>query len=257
MFITANDANLYTIEFGAGPRVLLALGGWAGSWEIWANALGILSRTWRVAAYDHRGTGATVAPIESITVDNMVDDVFAVADGLKLNKPVLAAESAGAMIALRAGLQRPDRFAGLVLVDGLIHHERATADPFAAGLRGDFDATIAAFAAACVPDGEPDAAAVRRWGVQILARSGQAAAIALYEAVAGLDLRSRLGEVTLPVLVIHGEEDALVPVGDARDLVAALPNAALHLIPGAGHVPTMTRPAEVAAAIDSYFALKT
>jgi pimeloyl-ACP methyl ester carboxylesterase len=37
-------------------------------------------------------------------------------------------------------------------------------------------------------------------------------------------------------------------------MAAALPNAGLHLIPGAGHVPTMTRPAEVAAAIDAFFA---
>jgi pimeloyl-ACP methyl ester carboxylesterase len=255
MFIHAGDAQLFTIDFGAGSRELLAVGGWAGSWEVWAPALSILSRTWRVAAYDHRGTGATACPVESITIDNMVDDIFAVADALGLTRPVLAAESAGATTVLLAALRQPERFAGLVLVDGLIHHGRAAVDPFAAGLRADFDTTVTAFAAACVPESEPDAAAVRRWGVQILGRSGQAAAIALYESVAGIDLRPRLGEVALPVLVIHGTADALVSQADAHVLANTLPNAALHLIPGAGHVPTMTRPDEVAAAIDGNFSV--
>ncbi len=253
MFITNRDAQLFALSFGRGPRELLAVGGWAGSWEVWAPTLAVLSRSWRAAAWDHRGTGATVCTVGSITVENMVEDTFVVADALEMARPVLAAESAGATVALSAALRRPERFAGLVLVDGLIRHERIAADPFAAGLRTDFDATIAAFAAACVPPAEPDAAAVRHWGVQILSRSGQTAAAALYDCIAGIDLRPRLAEVALPVLVIHGEVDALVPVSDARAMVAALPHAALHLIPGAGHVPTMTRPEEVGAAIDGYF----
>jgi pimeloyl-ACP methyl ester carboxylesterase len=252
MFIHSTDAQLFALDFGAGQRELLAVGGWAGSWEVWAPTLASLSRSWRVAAYDHRGTGATVCPVESITIANMVDDILAVVEGLELARPVLAAESAGATIALLAVLRHPERFAGLALVDGVIHHEQA-AHPFAAGLRADFDATIAAFAASCVPESEPDAAAVRRWGVKILERSGQTAAIALYESVAGIDLRSRLGDVSLPALVIHGTADALVPEAKARELVAALPQAALHLIPGAGHVPTMTRPDEVARALDEFF----
>jgi pimeloyl-ACP methyl ester carboxylesterase len=69
----------------------------------------------------------------------------------------------------------------------------------------------------------------------------------------GLDLRSRLAEVDLPALIINGTADTFVPVADAQAMAAGLPNAAHHLIPGAGHVPTMTCPAEVAAAIDGYF----
>jgi pimeloyl-ACP methyl ester carboxylesterase len=255
MFISSGDATLFTITFGAGTRSLLATGGWAGSWEVWAPTLAVLSRSWRVAAYDHRGTGATISPVASITVEHMVADLFAVADALALDKPVLAAESAGATIALLAALRQPARFAGLVIVDGLIHHQRPPDgdDRFAAGLRTDFGATIASFANACVPDSEPNSAAIRRWGRQILARSGPASAAALYDCLAGLDLRARTAVLDLPTLVIHGEADALVPASEARELVGTLPNSALHLIPGAGHVPTMTRPVEVATAIDHFF----
>jgi pimeloyl-ACP methyl ester carboxylesterase len=175
-------------------------------------------------------------------------------EALSLDRPVLAAESAGATMALLAAGQHLERFTGLVLVDGLIHHDyRDETDPFAVGIRTNFAATIDRFAAACVSEDEPDSAAIRRWGVQILNRSGRDAAAALYNCLSGIDLRPRAPEMTLPVLLIHGEADAMVPVNDSRELAAALPHSALHLIPGAGHVPTMTHPADVAAAIDRFF----
>jgi len=115
----------------------------------------------------------------------------------------------------------------------------------------NFEATIRAFVDQCVP--EPDSEAVKRWGRQILRRSGQAAAIRLHECLYGVDVRPRVHEIELPALIIHGDADALVPLSDAEWLAGRLPRGHLHLLHGAGHVPTVTRPAEVAAAIDAYF----
>ena len=57
----------------------------------------------------------------------------------------------------------------------------------------------------------------------------------------------------MPTLIIHGDADALVPLADAEWLAGRLPQARLHIVRGGGHVPTVTRPVEVAAAIDAYF----
>jgi pimeloyl-ACP methyl ester carboxylesterase len=251
MFITHNDAQIYAVAFGSSPRTLLALGGWAGSWEVWTETFCHLSETWRAAAYDHRGTGATTAPIESITVENMTNDVFVVMEALKVERCVLACESAGAVIALNAVLQQPQRFQGLVIVDGLYNSPMPDeTDPFVQGLKHYFGATIAQFVNRCVP--EPDSEAIRRWGRQILARSEQAAAIRLYECVYGVDLRPRLGEIQQPTLIIHGDLDRLVSVEAARWLAEHIPNAQLEILEGAGHVPTVTRPREVAEAINRW-----
>jgi pimeloyl-ACP methyl ester carboxylesterase len=51
-----------------------------------------------------------------------------------------------------------------------------------------------------------------------------------------------LGAVTCPALVIHGEDDRPVPASLARDIVAAMPNARLELIPGGGHRPDIRSP---------------
>jgi pimeloyl-ACP methyl ester carboxylesterase len=182
----------------------------------------------------------------------MTADVFAVMDALNIDRCVLAAESAGATIALMAALARPERFTGLVLVDGVIHHPPSNAtSSFVRELQTDFETAIGDFADRCVPD--PDEAAIRNWGRQILRRSGSAAAIRLIECLSDIDLRPRVAEIALTTLIIHSEGDAIVSAAESRWLAGQMPNASLYILPGNSHVPTITRPTELAAIIDRAF----
>lgn len=252
MFIARPDAQLYAITFGAGPKTIVAMGGWVGSWEVWAETLSLLSPTWRTIGFDHRGAGATIAAAESISLSALVDDLFAVLDALDIQQCILAAESAGVAVALHAALQQPHRFEGLVLVDGLYHREQSsTSDPFVQALQANYPATLGYFVDACVP--EPNSEAIRSWGRQIVSRSNQAAALQLYQCFDGLDLRPHLSQITLPSLIIHGDADQIVPLSDSQVLAAHLPNNKFVVLPGAGHVPTITRPHEVADAIQQFF----
>ena len=255
MFIPHNNAQLYTVEFGYGPRAILAHGGWTGSWELWAEPFMQLSKTWRTVAYDHRGTGATIASVESISIENMVADLFAVLDKLNIEKCVLAAESAGGMVAVNAALQQPNRFEGLVLVDTLLHNENNDSDiNFINGLKANFQATIGGFVDACVLESEPNSAEIRSWGRKILSRASSESAVKLLECTHGIDLRSKLSQIRHRTLILHGDADVLVPLSDSEYMATQIPNSHLHVFKGAGHVPTVTRPLEVAQAINQYFA---
>jgi pimeloyl-ACP methyl ester carboxylesterase len=252
MFIDVGDAKLYATSFG--PRsapAIVAIGGWIGSWELWAEPFAILSERWRTIAYDHRGTGATVAPVESITLANLVADLFAVLDAYGIEQCTLAAESAGALTALGAALRDPKRISRLVIVDGMYHRDvPPDTDPFLAGLRKAYPATLDRFVQLCIP--EPDCDHLKRWGRQIIDRASQDAAIALRVVSTDTDVRSELPNISQPTLVIHGDADVIVPVARGGELAAALPNARLVVLPGAGHVPTLTRPAEVAREIEDF-----
>ena len=247
MFVTVGDAKIYATSFGPAARpVVLGVGGWAGNWELWADPFSILSQRWRTIAYDHRGAGITTAPLETITHARMVEDVFAVMDAFRVDRCVLAAESAGALTALDAALRHPDRIAGLVLVDGMFYRAPTPQEtPFVIGLRTHFAETLRRFVEACVP--EPDSEHLKAWGLKILSRSAPADAIALFNSATGIDLRPELAGITQPALILHGERDVIVQPDQARWLAGALPHATLKFIPGAGHVPTVTRPAEIAA----------
>jgi pimeloyl-ACP methyl ester carboxylesterase len=253
MFITVGEAKVYASAFGSTTSpVILGIGGWIGSWELWAEPFAILSQNWRAIVYDHRGAGATVAPVESITFNRLVDDIFAILDAYHVEKCVLAAESAGALPALGAALKHPERITGLVIVDGMYFRETfPEKDLFLLGLRQAYPATLDRFVETCVP--EPDSDHIKRWGRQIIDRASQASAIALYLLLGEIDLRDELHHISQPTLIIHGEADALVSVEEARRLAEILPTAKLSILPGAGHVPTMTRPQEVAQEIMNFF----
>ncbi len=108
------------------------------------------------------------------------------------------------------------------------------------------------FGELCIP--EADAEHVRRWATEILLRAGPEAADRLWEA-RGTDLQhtSRLREIQVPTLVIRGSEDRLTPAPTVEYIASHIAGSRLVTIPGAGHVPSMTRPQEVANAIIQFF----
>lgn len=250
MFVRHNGAELYTVSFGQGPQTIIAIGGWVGSWELWTEPFATLSKSWRTVAFDHRGAGATIATPETITLPTLVDDLFAVLDALAVGPCVLAAESSGVAVALMAALREPARFTGLVLVDGL-YYQPPGGNQLLASLQRDYSATLDWFALQCVPDAEH--AATRRWGRQILARAVPEEARQFLICLEGLDLRGQVAQIRQPTLVVHGAADRIVPLQISEWLAAQLPHSTLERIPGAGHVPTMTHGAQIAAAINRMF----
>ena len=69
----------------------------------------------------------------------------------------------------------------------------------------------------------------------------------------GVDLRAQVSQISQPTLILHGDADRIVPVESSRWLASQIPTSSLHVFTGAGHVPTMTRPVEVANAINQFF----
>lgn len=251
MFLKTEDCDLFVASFGQGPRTFVAHGGWVGSGELWLPPFERLSRHWRTITYDHRGTGATVTR-GKISFDALVADLFRVLDALEIRTCVLAGESSGALVVLEAALRQPERFSGLVLVDGRAESSNtAGAARFIQGCKTDFEATMGAFAKACVTDS--NAEAEMRWARQIAMRSNGPAAVELMESMWTAQVAHRLGEIAQPTLLIHGRNDLITPVSASEDMAKAIPNARLVVIEDAGHVPVITRPDAVAAAIDDFF----
>ncbi len=254
MFVSTPQATLYCNAFGPHDApAILGIGGWIGSGELWALPFETLSQRWRTITYDHRGTGASVAALDSIMLDHLVNDVFAVLDAHGVARCVLAAESSGAITALSAALRDPARISGLVVVDGMVFRGLdAASDPFLQGLQHHYAATLDRFVDLCMPDDGP--AHIKRWGRQIINRALPEAAIALRRVNNQADIRAELPKIQQPTLVIHCDGDKIVPVEQAHTLAKTLPNAELVVFNDSGHIPTMTRPGEIAAQIERFFA---
>lgn len=252
MFIRCDDASILAYLFGSGSKTLVTHGGWVGSGELWLPVLERLGPDWRGVAYDHRGTGATMSHAPRITFERLVDDLFAVMDDLKIEKCVLAGESAGSLVVLEAALRQPDRFSGLVLAGARPNGRRSPqTDRLVQGCKTDFASTMNAFVDACVP--EEDCAAERAWGRKIVMRSCAKDAVELMECLVSVEIEDRLCEIEMPCLILHGRRDAISPIANAQFLAARLPHSKLVVAENAGHVPMVTRPAWVAAQINARF----
>lgn len=256
LFIEIHGHRLQTVSFGPGPRTFLAHGGWVGNWELWQQPFELMSDRWRCVSYDHRGAGESPVPPADITPAALVDDLFAVMDALDIERCIVAGESLGAIVAARAALERPDRFDGLVLVDGGPGVTADIAGPLVEGARTDWPRTIREFVQDCVP--EPDSEHIRKWGRDLLGRADGETAARMFECyLQGPEPFVPLEEIQVPALVIHGTADAIVPVGIGEWMATTIPHATFLPLEGAGHVPTMTRPREVVDAVEAFAASLT
>jgi pimeloyl-ACP methyl ester carboxylesterase len=102
---------------GDGPPVLL-LHGLASNARIWDLAAPLLAERARVAALDQRGHGETDKPDEGYDYDAFARDVSAAIESLGFERPVVVGHSWGAAVALDYAARRPDGVRGAVLVDG-------------------------------------------------------------------------------------------------------------------------------------------
>jgi pimeloyl-ACP methyl ester carboxylesterase len=254
VFRRINGQLVNTVSFGSGDRAVVGVGGWVGTWELWQQPLELLSTTWRTVAYDHFGVGQTVAPPELLTFEAQVDAVFEVMDAHGLARCLLAGESAGGAVAAAAALRQPERFSGVIFVStGFARSDDEITRRFVEMIRSDFAAVVPAFVQMCVP--EPDCVHVRRWLEHIISSADPDVAARLIEALYEVDLRPQLSNLAVPALIVHGALDALPassPDG-ARAAAELIPDCELAMLDDAGHVPTLTRPEAVAAAIAARF----
>ena len=163
---------------------------------------------------------------------------------------VLGGSSYGGTIAVDVALAAPHRVAGLWLTGCDPGAANAEATLGLAGMiEGATAAAVDALAGRVVRADATAAAAFRAMAGRVGGRVGGAQARALAARDGAWD---RLGTLGMPALVVWGEDDAAIPVAVGERLAAALPDARLHVLAGCGHLPTLERPAEVAALVDAW-----
>ncbi|MER6125024.1 alpha/beta hydrolase [Streptomyces sp. NPDC001795] len=215
---------------------------------MWAPQLTEFARTRRVIAPDLRGYGASPVVRGVTPLSVFADDIATLLDDLGVDRFVLAGLSMGGQIVMECCARFPERIAGLVLADTFPAAETeegrqgryAMADRLLGeGMRGYADEVLYRMVA---PYADAEVAAhVHR---MMTATSPEGAAAALRGRAERPDYRDLLTRVTVPALVVVGEDDTFTPVADAEAMHAALPDATLHVVTGAAHLPNLERPEE-------------
>lgn len=252
MFHELRGQQVNTIEFGAGDPAIVGVSGAFGTWEIWQQPFELLSRSHRTVAYDHFGAGETRVPPERVTFEEQVELLGALLDLFSIDRCVLCGDSTMVATAVEFAARHPDRVAALALVSGGVVHQRdELTEGFVRGLRSHFERTVDGFVKFCMP--EPGSDHLQAWLRDIITRTGGERAATLVESFYGVDVSARLTGLDMPAAVIQGEHDAMPSsnLDVARLMAGRIPNCELHVLPGAGHVPTLTRPEQVARIVEA------
>jgi 2-succinyl-6-hydroxy-2,4-cyclohexadiene-1-carboxylate synthase len=255
--LAVNGIRLETRSAGSGPPLLL-LHGFTGRGATWASHLPAFRRRHRTIVVDLLGHGRSDGPADPgrHAVECQAADLATLLARLDAIPSDVLGYSMGARIALRLALDHPSAVRRLVLESpsagiadaGDRAARRASDDALAATIERDGIAAfvdqweaqpIFASQAAMSPT------ARRRLRAERLANRPEGLAASLRGAGQGIatPVGGELGRVRVPVLVVAGALDA-TGLARAKEVVAALPDARLAIVEGAGHAPHIERPAE-------------
>jgi pimeloyl-ACP methyl ester carboxylesterase len=242
--------ELYWESTGTGPPVLLVMGlGLSGG--AWWRTVATLSRGFRVITFDNRGVGRSRGLTPAYTTEALADDAVAVLDALEIEQANVYGLSLGGMVAQQLALRHPRRVRSLVLGATTPGGRRArfADDEVLEFFRGRGQLSREEAAWASVPfnygrrcrDRHPDRIAedIRR---RLAYKFDEAAYQAQMMAAALHNTTNRLRRIDIPALVVHGEEDRVIPVANAHLMASRLPHGKLHLLPEAGHLYTTEAP---------------
>ena len=243
MLARCGDAQLFYESTGTGEPVLLIMGlGMASTG--WFRTAPVLAQRLRVLTFDNRGCGRSDRTRGPYTVAQLADDAAGILDAAGEESAHVYGISLGAMIAQELVLRYPNRIRSLVLgasTPGGRRHELPDEATLAfLRRRATMPAEEAVWASVPYIYGrktrERNAALIGEDLAQrLLYPVDPAGYRAQLSAAWAHHAGDRLRQVDTPTLVLHGDEDRMVPVSNGRLLAETIPGAQLEILPGAGH----------------------
>ena len=236
-FVKRPDARIWWDQSGTGDPILLIMGHAYGA-DMWHRTAPELAASYRVIRFDNRGIGRSSDPPGPYPVQLMADDALAVLDAAGAASAHVYGVSMGGFIALQLALGHPGRVRSLTLGCTAASAESASRGPLLARVRSLVPAAALnrmAWKLLYAP-GTPasrraeDQQIVRRTRASGRGRRGQLIGAASF------DVTSRLAEIRIPTLVIHGALDRIVPAVNGQRLAGGVAGARLVVFPEAGHV---------------------
>lgn len=277
--IGSDNIDVHYKEAGEGEPTLLLLHGFGASLFSWREVMEPLAQNNRVIAFDRPAFGLTERPVRGewgaqndwaqgipYSARAQADLTIQLMDALGVEQAVLVGNSAGGAVAMITALNYPERVSGLVLISPAVY----SGGP-----------NVLAQWIVSTPQmqhlGPLFARQIQEWGLDFARSAWHNPALitdeiwqgyiaplqvadwdrALWEltvASRANELAERLDELTIPVLVITGDDDRIVPTAQSERLAQELPMSALTVIPNCGHVAHEECPQPTLTAIEAFLA---
>jgi pimeloyl-ACP methyl ester carboxylesterase len=276
-FIEINGVNIHYKEAGAGERTFILLHPFGGSTYSWREVMDEFAKYGRVIAYDRPAFGLTERPLPGEWEENPygmkanVEILRELLDSMGVEKAVLVGNSAGGGVAVAFALEYPERIDELILVDPGVGGGRGPQFPAWALpvmwtpqmrhlgplMMRDYQESLPRTLERGWFDQTKLTNEIRERHLQILKiKNWDKAFYELTFAPAYPELRPLLPNLTVPVLVVAGQEDRLIRSWYFEAVATEIPEATLNLIPQCGHMPQEECPTEFMEVVLKYLQIQ-
>jgi len=246
-----SSVNIFFEDYGSGRPVIL-IHGWPVSHEMWEYQVAALTDAgYRCIAYDRRGFGQSDKPWTGYDYDTFAADLHQVITTLELNDVILAGFSMGGGEVVRyLGRYGSSRISKAILISTVVplllktdaHEEgvpREVFDEMIAKIKEDRPAFLAEFGKQFFGEGllnKPVSQEIQDWMHGLAVVASPKGTVDCVRAFSETDFKTDLSTITIPVMIVHGDEDKIVPIDATSDITSSLlPNAAYYRVEGAPH----------------------
>ncbi len=253
----SNDAVINYQTFGDASKPALVFSNSLGTnYGMWQKQFNHFKDSHFVICYDTRGHGSSSAPQGPYTLDQLGQDVVNLLDHLNIAKADFCGISMGGLTGQWLAINKAERFNHVIVCNtaAKIGQEAAWLDR-AKLVREQGLQPIASTAASrwfTEPFIQSQAAVVENLSNDLAAGSAEGYA-SCCEALAKADLREQLKDITVPVLVIAGQQDPVTTVADGQFMIERIPNAKMFEI-NASHISNVELPEDFNQAVSEFIA---
>lgn len=244
------------------PTTMVLAPGFGTTQAAWSHVAEAFEGRHRIVLFDHVGMAAapgqeSFAPERYSSLEAYAHDVLDLAAALELRGAVFVGHSVSGMIGVLAASKRPEVFSRLVLLGASPRYldepgyrggfSRADLEALFAAMRADYHAWVAGFAPLAM--GRRAATEVAEQFASSLRAIRPDVAQSVLRVIFESDHREDLQRVALPTLIVQASEDVAVPLEVGQYLERHLARGQLQVIEATGHLPHMSAPNEVVAAM--------
>ncbi|MCX6059814.1 MAG: alpha/beta hydrolase [Chloroflexi bacterium] len=271
-FIELSGFKVHYKTYGQGEPTFILLHGFGASLFSWHEVTEPLSKFGTVIAYDRPAFGLTERPLKwegenPYSPQAQVDLVIGLMDKLNIEKAILIGNSAGGTVSMQVTLQYPERVQALILVDAAVYAgggaptwvrpilNTPQMNHLGPLLARQLQAQGTEFIKTAWHNPSKITPAIfEGYQKPLQIENWDKALWQLTVASQESGLVERLSEISVPTLVITGDDDRIVPTEQSLRLADEIPNAMLKVIAQSGHLPHEEKPIEFMQAVTEFLA---
>ncbi|EOZ99759.1 Beta-ketoadipate enol-lactone hydrolase [Indibacter alkaliphilus LW1] len=252
--IQLNNVKIFYQKEGVGTEVILFSHGLLWSHKMFEEQIKHLSKTHTVIAYDHRGQGQSEVTAGSYDMDLLTLDALELINKLVGKSVHFVGLSMGGFVGMRLASRYPDKIKSLILLETSANSEPVENLPkykFLNGVVKWFGVvpTVAKsvmkimFAESWLENPE-NKQAYKKW-IKELQGNKKTITKSVEAVIYRKGVEEEIRNIKCPTMVVVGDEDIATKPEKAKFIQMSIPNAELHMLPGAGHSSSIEKPEEI------------